>query len=75
MREQIKHERTVELAGESTRWFDLERWGMLENQADINWLAQRDEEFSNFVIGTHNRFPIPYREIPLIPGLDQNPGY
>lgn len=75
MREQIKHERTVELAGESTRWFDLERWGMFENQADINWLAQRDEEFLNFEIGTHNRFPIPYREVPLVKGLVQNPGY
>ncbi|MEN8157467.1 MAG: RagB/SusD family nutrient uptake outer membrane protein [Bacteroidota bacterium] len=75
MHKQIQHERLMEMAGENTRWFDLERWGMFENQADINWLAQRDQEFSNFEIGTHNRFPIPYREIPLVPGLNQNPGY
>jgi hypothetical protein len=75
MREQLKHERMLELASENTRWFDLERWGMLENQADINYLISRDVEFENFEIGTHNRFPIPYREIPLVEGLNQNPGY
>ncbi len=75
MREQIKHERMLELASENTRWFDLERWGMLENQTDINYLISRDAEFENFEIGTHNRFPIPYREIPLVQGLEQNPGY
>ena len=75
MRAQIEHERIVELAGENTRWHDLERWGRFDNQTDINNLSQRDAEFSNFIVGTHNRFPIPYREIPLIPGIVQNPGY
>lgn len=75
MREQIIHERSCELAGESWRWFDLERWGMFESPEKITWLTQRDSEFANFVIGKSNRFPIPYREIPLVPGLEQNPGY
>lgn len=75
MREQIKHERLMELASENTRWFDLDRWGMLDNQTDINYLISRDEEFENFEIGVHDRFPIPYREVPLVPGLEQNYGY
>ena len=75
MREQIIHERSCELAGESWRWFDLERWGMFESRDKIDWLTGRDYEFENFVIGKSNRFPIPYREIPLVPGLEQNPGY
>ncbi len=69
------HERTMELAGENWRWLDLDRWGMFDNQTDINWLSERDDEFLNFKVGTHNRYPIPYREIPLVPGLMQNPGF
>ena len=75
MRRQIMHERTCELAGESWRWLDLERWGMFNTEENISWLKSRDEEFNNFVIGKSNRFPIPYREIHLVPGLVQNPGY
>ena len=75
MRKQIMHERTCELAGESWRWLDLERWGMFETEENISWLKSRDYEFENFVIGKSNRFPIPYREIHLVPGLHQNPGY
>jgi hypothetical protein len=66
--------RTCELGGESTRWFDLERWGMFENPADVAWLKNRDADFNNFVIGINQRFPIPYREIALVP-IEQNYGY
>jgi len=75
MRMQIKHERSCELAGESWRWCDLERWGCFESATEISWLKSRDSEFDNFVIGKSNRFPIPYNEIPLVKGLQQNPGY
>lgn len=75
MRKQIMHERSLELAGENWRWLDLARWGFFEDQAAINMLSERDAEFLNFKIGTHDRYPIPYREIPLIPGLVQNPGF
>jgi len=74
MKVQIRHERSCELGGESTRWFDLERWGMFETSANISWLKNRDEDFNNFIIGVNNRFPIPYREISLVP-ITQNPGY
>jgi len=75
MREQIMHERSCELAGESWRWLDLERWRMFESQEKISWLATRDNEFKDFTIGKSNRFPIPYAEIALVPGLVQNSGY
>lgn len=75
MRDQIMHERFCELAGECWRWLDLERWGAFEDQTKIDWLKTRDSEFNNFVIGKSNRFPIPYRDIPLVQGLTQNPGY
>ena len=74
MKFQIMHERTCELGGESTRWFDLERGGMFENAANSSWLKNRDADFDNFTIGVNNRFPIPYREISLVP-ITQNPGY
>ena len=75
MRRQIMHERSCELAGESWRWLDLERWRMFETEENISWLKSRDADFDNFVIGKSNRFPIPYREIHLVPGLIQNPGW
>ena len=75
MRDQIMHERVCELTGECWRWLDLERWGCFESAEKISWLKTRDSEFDNFVIGKSNRYPIPYREISLIKGLVQNPGY
>jgi len=74
MKAQLMHERTCELGGESTRWFDLDRWGMFENAADVSWLKNRDADFDNFIIGVSGRFPIPHHEISLVP-ITQNPGY
>lgn len=94
MRVQIMHERTCELAGESWRWLDLERWffrdangdGIRETMVDsyqiegmspLKWLENRDSEFKNFdyTDGKCFRFPIPSRELPLVDGLEQNPGW
>lgn len=74
--DQIKHERLVELCGECTRWYDLDRWGTLFNQEEINWLSlNRDEDFATFKLGVSHRFIIPNSEISLYPGLTQNEGY
>lgn len=75
IRTQIQHERVCELSSEGWRWFDLERWGMFDTAEGISFLKSRDSEFDNFVIGKNNRFPIPLRDIYLVPGLEQNPGY
>jgi hypothetical protein len=74
--DQIQHERLVELCGEATRWYDLDRWGDLHDQTRINVIAtERDAEFLNFKLGISHLFPIPNREIGLYPGLTQNPGF
>ncbi|MDB5250179.1 MAG: RagB/SusD protein [Segetibacter sp.] len=67
---QIKHERIVELSGEGWRWADLLRWGELTTD-----LKARDPEFTNFVKGKHEYYPIPQTDIDLNPNLAQNPNY
>ena len=67
---QLKHERIVELAGEGWRWADLLRWGDLSAA-----LVNRDPEFKNFIVGRHEYYPIPQRDIDLNPNLKQNPNY
>jgi starch-binding outer membrane protein, SusD/RagB family len=76
LHEQIMHERLVELCSEGTRWYDLDRWGILHDQSEINLIAsERDAEFNNFQLGISHLFPIPTREISLYPGLTQNQGF
>jgi hypothetical protein len=66
LREAIYRERRLELAMEDLRFFDLVRQG---RAADVLGDA-------GFVSGTHERMPIPQREIDLSDGvLQQNPGY
>ena len=67
---QLKHERVTELSGEGWRFADLQRWGDLSPA-----LASRDPEFANFVVGKHEYYPIPRRDIDLNPNLSQNPNY
>ncbi len=77
----IIHERDVELALESHRWFDLIRWSF-----DPDWGIDMQEILSRqlgpassgdfFVKGKHEFLPIPLRDINLSEGkLEQNPGW
>lgn len=64
----IIYERQAELALEGTRFFDLVRWD----------LADQELKALGFVKGKHELFPIPKDEIDNNPGMspaDQNPGY
>ncbi|QDA59669.1 RagB/SusD family nutrient uptake outer membrane protein [Hymenobacter jejuensis] len=72
LRTQIMHERVTELAGENTRWHDLIRWGLLDNQAGIDQLKTRDADFSLFVVGKSKYLPIPRNDV-NIAQLQQNP--
>ena len=83
LREQIKHERLVELCGEFVRWFDLKRWGEYGPQIANDFtvpatgnIIARDQSFSNFRSGQDELFPIPLDELDLNPNLlPQNPGW
>lgn len=72
---QLRHERLVELCGECTRWNDLDRWGDIHTQEGINALAERDEDFKTFQLGQTHLYVIPQHEISLFPGLTQHPAY
>ncbi|GAB2787151.1 hypothetical protein HNQ93_002773 [Hymenobacter luteus] len=75
MRLLIRSERAKELAGEGTRWFDILRWQLLDNQAGIDELKARDPDFTNFRLGVSKLLPIPRRDLAIDPNIKQNPGY
>ncbi|MDF7811722.1 RagB/SusD family nutrient uptake outer membrane protein [Hymenobacter sp. YC55] len=65
LRMQIMHERVTELTGEGVRWFDLQRWGLLDNQATVDQLKARDPDFNNFRVGRSRLLPLPQSEVDL----------
>jgi len=75
LRQLIRTERAKELAGEGTRWFDILRYGLMDNQAGIDELKARDSDFTNFRLGVSKLLPIPQRDLDIDPNLTQNPGY
>ena len=72
-REQIKIERGLELALECVRWIDLKRWGF--DSTELTKIAARDADYDNFVLGKHERMPLPQREVDNNPNLVQNDKY
>lgn len=56
VKRQIIHERTMELSLESVRFFDLRRWGMLDQ-------AMRAAGRTNFSATNHAYLPVPLSEI------------
>ena len=71
----MRTERGRELAGEGQRWFDINRWGLLDDQAGLDYLIARDPDFTNFVLGKSKLLPIPQTDIDLDASIKQNPGY
>jgi hypothetical protein len=68
LREKIYAERRVELAMEQQRWFDLARWGRIDDE-----MAPL---FPNFSAPKNLLLPIPQAEIDLTGNIiSQNPGY
>ena len=68
----IKYERSIELAFERYRYFDLKRWGILGETlvslTDPNGLAMNWEDHFSL-------WPFSISELTLNPNLVQNPGY
>ena len=75
MKNQILHERVTELCGENTRWTDLQRSGLLDDQAGVSTITPRDPDFINFKPGKSLYLPIPQSDVTLDPALTQNPGW
>jgi hypothetical protein len=78
LREAIRHERRVELALESHRWFDLCRWGIAKETMDAyraRETAAAQAEMATFVAGKHETFPLPQAELDLNPAMEQNPAW
>ena len=73
----IRHERRVELAMESHRWYDLCRWGIAKEVMDAYAQTETDLAKANmgtFVKGKHELLPIPDEEV-RIGSLEQNFGW
>jgi tetratricopeptide (TPR) repeat protein len=69
-REQIMHERIMELSGEVVRFFDQKRWGLYQASDSF-----RDPNYNTFKDGRSEFQPIPQTELDLNENLIQNPGY
>ncbi|RNI33369.1 RagB/SusD family nutrient uptake outer membrane protein [Hanamia caeni] len=69
LRDAIRHERRIELAMESERFFDIVRWGIADNV-----MAAAGK--TNFSSSRDALLPIPQTQLDLSKGvLHQNPGY
>ena len=74
LREAIRHERRVELALESHRWFDLVRWGVAKETMNAYKARETPEvqaAMNDFTEGKNEYFPLPQYELDLS-GLEQN---
>ncbi len=73
MREQLAHERVMELAIEGSRINDLIRWGWFYDANKLAALKTHDPEFSNWTPGAEY-LRIPQSELDINPNLRPNTG-
>ncbi|WP_335965736.1 RagB/SusD family nutrient uptake outer membrane protein [Galbibacter sp. PAP.153] len=71
MMEEIRHQRMIEFFREGLRFYDLKRWGLIEQE--INNSDKVGKEF--LVLPKHAYFPIPQSEMNTNPNIDQNPDW
>ncbi|MDE6100379.1 MAG: RagB/SusD family nutrient uptake outer membrane protein, partial [Paramuribaculum sp.] len=73
--ERIRRERAFELAGEGQRYWDLRRWGLLENSVSDATDIFGDLMYSRSYQPRHEMWPIPLVEMERNKSLVQNPGW
>ncbi|MDE6116166.1 MAG: RagB/SusD family nutrient uptake outer membrane protein [Duncaniella sp.] len=73
--ERIRHERACELAGEGQRYWDLRRWGMLEQSVENATDIFGDLMYTRAYQPRHEVWPIPLVELDRNPNLVQNTGW
>jgi hypothetical protein len=69
--EQLAHERIMELAIEGSRFYDVRRWGWLDNAAKLAELRTNDPELTEFR-ASRKYLPIPQRDLDLNKNLVGN---
>ena len=80
-REQLRHDRVVELAGETQRYWDMKRYGIADPEIAGTDLtkpaneANNDTDFKTFVKGKSELYPLPLYETDANPNLKQNAGW
>jgi len=75
VRQWIRDERLVELAGEGQRWLDLRRWHKAGHINLSNFDFSSDTQSFNIQMPKHLLYPIPTGEVDLNKNVKQNEGY
>lgn len=69
--EQLDHERITELSIEGLRWYDIKRWGYLDDPAKLSEIQGNDSDFATY--SSNRKFqPIPQNELDRNPNLIGN---
>lgn len=83
----LRWERRLEMAMESSRYFDLRRWGIASETLNKFFETEQDDVYdgqeyaqyykdAHYTAGKNEFYPIPYNQLYYIPGLYvQNKGY
>ncbi|WP_439129042.1 RagB/SusD family nutrient uptake outer membrane protein [Polaribacter sp.] len=69
--DQLAHERVTELAIEGLRWYDIKRWGWLDDATKLNELKAHDIDFDSYTPGRQFQ-PFPQSELDRNPNLVGN---
>jgi len=86
-RTRLRWERRLEMAMESSRYFDLRRWGIASEVLNAYFEKEKDASYdgvkygqyyqdAHYTAGKNEFYPIPYNQLYYVPGLYvQNKGY
>ncbi len=86
-RQCVQWERRLEMAMESSRYFDLRRWGIASKTLNAYFESEQNDVYdgqpyaqylkdAHYTAGKNEFYPIPYNQMYYIPGLySQNKGY
>ncbi|MCG8581173.1 MAG: RagB/SusD family nutrient uptake outer membrane protein [Bacteroidales bacterium] len=70
LRDEIRKQRMIELVGEGSRFYDLVRWDIAQEQ-----LTTANQPYAKNFEAKHNYFPVPLEEVQRNPMVDPTPGF